>query len=274
MTPTPRVRWSSVLLVALALVWLYPVAWTLVNAIRSSADVARAPWDVPWPPAMGNLGEAWDRGQLGLALANSAYVTVLTVVTTLALSVSAAYALTWLRPPMRGLLFLAILAPLIIPTEVLIVPLFSMFKTLGLISSLPGLALSNVVANVSFATVILTGYLRTIPRDVVEAARVDGAGRLAVLVRIVIPLARPGILVVTVLVGVFAWNDYGGSLILIQRPDAFTAPLAMSRFSTLFATDEGLTFAGMAIAILPPLVLFLVVQRGFIRGLAAGAARR
>jgi ABC-type glycerol-3-phosphate transport system permease component len=175
---------------------------------------------------------------------------------------------------MRGLLFLVILAPLIIPTEVLIVPLFSMFKTLGLINSLPGLALSNVVTNVSFATVILTGYLRTIPRDVVEAARVDGAGRLDVLIRIAIPLARPGILVVTVLVTVFAWNDYGGSLILIQRPDAFTAPLAMSRFSTLFATDEGLTFAGMAIALLPPLLLFLLLQRGFIRGLAAGTVRR
>ena len=156
----------------------------------------------------------------------------------------------------------------------LIVPLFSMFRALGLINSLPGLALVNVVAYVSFATVILAGYFRTIPQDLIDAARVDGAGRLDVLLRIVIPLARPGIVAVAVLVAVFTWNDFGASLVLIQKPDAFTVQLALSRFSTFYATDQGLTFAGMAIAILPPLLLFLVLQRSFIQGLTAGTTRR
>jgi ABC-type glycerol-3-phosphate transport system permease component len=149
-----------------------------------------------------------------------------------------------------------------------------MFRSLGLINSLPGVALFNVFANVSFATLILTGYFRTIPRDVVDAARVDGAGRIEVLLAMVVPLAWPGILAVAVLVAVFTWNDFGGSLVLIQKPDAFTVQLALSRFSTSNATDQGLTFAGMAIALLPPLVLFLVFQRGIIRGLTAGAVRR
>jgi raffinose/stachyose/melibiose transport system permease protein len=270
----PRVRPSGILLGVVAVVWLYPVAWTLVNAIRPSADIYRAPWDLPWPPAIGNIGEAWTRGQLGVAMANSAYVTALTVAVVLILSVGAAFALTKLRPPGRALLFMVVLAPLIIPTEVLIVPMFSMFRAVGLINSLPGLAMFNVVANVSFATVILTGYFRTIPQDLIDAARVDGAGRLEVLVRIVMPIARPGILAVAVLVAVFTWNDFGGSLVLIQDPDAFTIQLALSRFSTFYVTDQGLTFAGMAIAILPPLLLFLVLQRSFIQGLAAGAARR
>jgi raffinose/stachyose/melibiose transport system permease protein len=263
-----------VLLSVLALVWLYPVAWTLANALKSSADIYRAPWDLPWPPAIGNLGEAWSRGQLGAALANSASVTAMTVVAVLVLSVSGAYALTRLRPPARAVLFLLILAPLIIPTEVLIVPLFSMFRALGLINSLPGLGVTNVVASVSFATVILAGYFRTIPQDIVDAARVDGAGRLDVLVRIVIPLGRPGIVAVALLVAVLAWNDFGASLVLLQKPDVFTAQLALTRFSTLYATDQGLTFAGMAIVILPPLLLFLVLQRGFIQGLTAGVVRR
>ena len=274
MTRLPRLRWSTVLLGALAVVWLYPVAWTLANAIRPSADIYRAPWDLPWPPAIGNIGEAWSRGRLGAALANSAYVTAMTVAITLVVSVCGAYSLTRLRPPGRALLFLLVLAPLIIPTDVLIVPLFSMFRAAGLIDSLPGLALFNVIANVSFATLILTGYFRTIPQDVVDAARVDGAGRIEVLLRIVVPLARPGILAVAVLVTVFTWNDFGGSLVLIQKPDAFPVQLALSRFTTFFATDQGLTFAGMAIALLPPLLLFLVLQRSFIQGLTAGAVRR
>lgn len=270
----PRPRPSTVVLSVLAAAWLYPVVWTLANAIKPSADLYRAPWDLPWPPAIGNIGEAWNRGQLGLAMANSAYVTAMTVAVVLALSVTAAYSLTRLRPPGRAVLFIVILAPLIIPTEVLIVPLFSMFRALGLINSLPGLALVNVVAYVSFATVILTGYFRTIPQDLIDAARIDGAGRVGVLVGIVIPLARPGILAVAILVAVLTWNDFGASLVLIQRPEAFTVQLALSRFSTFYSTDQGLTFAGMAIAILPPLLLFLILQRSLIEGLSSGAMRR
>jgi raffinose/stachyose/melibiose transport system permease protein len=207
-------------------------------------------------------------------MANSAYVTAMTVVVVLALSVSAAYALTRLQPPGRALLFLVVLAPLMIPTEVLVVPLFSMYRALGLINSLPGLALTNVMASVSFATVILAGYFRTNPQDLIDAARVDGAGRIQVLLRIVVPLARPGIAAVAILVAVFTWNDFAGALVLIQRPDAFTVQLALTRFSTLYATDQGLTFAGMAIVILPPLLLFVVLQRRFIHGLTAGVVRR
>jgi raffinose/stachyose/melibiose transport system permease protein len=273
-TGLPRLRSSTALLSVLALVWLYPLVWTFANALKSSADIYLAPWDMPWPPAFGNLGEAWDRGQLGVALLNSAYVTGMTVAVVLVLSVTAAYSLTRLRPPARAVLFLVILAPLIIPTEVLIVPMFSIFKSLGLINSLPGVAFYNVVGTVSFATVIFTGYFRTIPQEVVDAARVDGAGRLDVLVRIVIPLARPGTVAVAVLVAVFTWNDFGGSLVLLQKPEVFTAPLAMSRFSTFYATDQGLTFAGMAIVMIPPLLLYLVLQRSFIQGLTAGAVRR
>ena len=257
----------------LAFVWLYPVLWTLVNAVRASADIYRAPWDVPWPPAVGNLAEAWNRGELGVALLNSVQVTAITVAIVVFISVSAAYALTRLRPPGRAVLFIVVLAPLIIPTEVLLVPLFSMFRTFGLINSLPGVALVNAVANVSFATVILTGYFRTIPQDLVDAARVDGAGRVDVLLRIVAPLARPGIVAVAVLVAVFTWNDFGGALVLLQDPETFTVQLALSGFATFYSTDQGLTFAGMAIVILPPLLLFLVLQRSFIQGLTAGGVR-
>jgi raffinose/stachyose/melibiose transport system permease protein len=273
-TASRRFRWSTVVLSVFAVIWLYPVVWTLTNAVRSSADIYRAPWDVPWPPAIGNIGEAWSRGQLAVAMTNSAFVTVMTVAVVVMLSVCGAYALTRLRPPGRAVLFLLVLAPLIVPTEVLIVPIFSIFRTLGLINSLPGLALTNVVASISFATVILAGYFRTIPQDVVDAARVDGAGRLDVLVRIVIPLARPGIVAVALLVAVFTWNDFGGALVLLQKPEVFTAQVALTRFSTFYATDQGLTFAGMAIVILPPLLLFVVLQRSFVQGLTVGVVRR
>jgi raffinose/stachyose/melibiose transport system permease protein len=270
MTTSRAARGATALLVVLAIVWAYPVLWTLSNAVKTTADLYRGPLDLPWPPAIGNLGAAWARANLGSALLNSAYVTALTVAGVLVLALPAAYALTRLHPPGRALLFLAVLAPLIIPTEVLIVPLFSIYRSFGLINSLPGVAAVNVVGSVSFATVILAAYVRRIPQEVIDAGRVDGASRLDVLLRIVVPLARPGILTVAVLVAVFAWNDFSGALVLLQKPSAFTAPLALTTFSTFYASDDGLKFAGLAIVFLPPLVLFLIVQRRFVRGLAVG----
>ena len=146
-------------------------------------------------------------------------------------------------------------------------PLFSMFRALGLINSLPGLALINVVANVSFATVILAGLL---PHDPPGPRRCRPGRRRRPARR---PASAswsrshgPGSSPSRILVAVFTWNDFGGALVLIQRPDAFTVQLALTPFSTFYATDQGSTFAGMAIVILPPLLLFLVLQRSFIQG--------
>jgi ABC-type glycerol-3-phosphate transport system permease component len=272
-TPRLPLRWTTLVLAAVALLWIYPVIWTLTNAVKTTADLYRGALAVPVPPAIGNLAEAWSRANLGQALLNSTYVASLTVAGALVLAIPAAFALTRLRPPGRAALFVLVLAPLIIPTEVLIVPLFSIYRTLGLISSLPGLALVNVVFSVSFATIILAGYFRRIPQELIDAGRLDGAGRLALLTSIAIPLARPGIVAVGVLVAVFAWNDFSGALVLLQRPSAFTAPLALTTFSTFYATDEGLRFAGLAITLVPPLVVFLLLQRTFVEGLTAGTAR-
>jgi ABC-type glycerol-3-phosphate transport system permease component len=268
-----RVRRTTLVLVALAAIWIYPVIWTLTNAVKTTGDLYGGPLALPIPPAFSNLSEAWNRANLGEALVNSVYVTSLTVAGALLVSIPAAFALTRLRPPGRAALLLVVLAPLIVPTEVLIVPLFSIYRTLGLINSLPGLALVNVVFTMSFGTVILAGFFRRIPQELIDAARLDGAGRVALISSIAIPLARPGVVAVGVLVAVFAWNDFSGALVLLQRPSSFTAPLALTTFSTFFATDEGLRFAGLAITFVPPLVLFLLFQRSFVQGLTAGTER-
>lgn len=266
------IRVSTVLLVLLAIGWVYPVFWTLSNALKTTANLYGGPLSIPVPPEIGNLGEAWTRANLGEALLNSTWVAALSAAGVLAVAIPAAFSISRLHPPARAALLLLILAPLVIPTEVLIVPLFSIYRTFGLINSLPGLALVNVVYGVSFATLILGAYFRRIPQEVIDAARLDGAGRRALLTLVAIPLARPGIVAVGLLVALFAWNDFSGAVVLIQRPDAFTAPLALTTFSTFYATDEGLRFAGLAITFLPPLLVFLVLSRTFVDGLTVGTA--
>src|SRR5438874_26497 len=146
-----------------------------------------------------------------------------------------------------------------IPSEVALVPIFVMFRALGLLNTLEGLITLEVAGGVAFATVVLTAFFRSVPRELEDAGRIDGASSLQVLRRIILPLAGPGLAAVTVFKSVFVWNDYFAPLILIQKPESFTVQLVMGNFSNFYATDQTVLFAGLAIAMLPPLLVFAVL---------------
>jgi raffinose/stachyose/melibiose transport system permease protein len=261
------------LLLCLAVLWAYPVVWTLTTSVKATRDLYSAPWSLPGPPHFENISAAWVQGQLGQALLNSTYVTVSSVSLMLLLAVPAAFALARLALPMPTVLGLAIVVPLMIPSEIVMVPLFVMFRVLGLLNTREGLIALEVGTGVAFATVVLTTFFRSIPRDLEDAARIDGAHSAQVLRHIILPLSAPGIAAVTVFESVFVWNDYFGPLILIQRPDLYTIQLAVGNFSNFYATDQVVLFAGLAIAIVPPLLVFALLQRSFTDGLTLGGSR-
>jgi raffinose/stachyose/melibiose transport system permease protein len=260
-------------LLCLLVVWAYPIIWTLTSSLKASGDLYSSPWSLPSPPHFENLTHAWDQGQLGRAFLNSVYVTSVSVGLILLLAVPAAFGFARLKLPFHAVLALAILVPLMIPSEVILVPIFVMFRVLGLLNTLEGLIALEVSGGVAFATVVLTSFFRGVPRELEDAARMDGASSLQVLRHIILPLAAPGIAAVTVFQSVFVWNEYFTALIVIQKPELFTVQLAMGNFSNFYATDQSLLFAGLAIAMVPPLVVFAVLQRSFIQGLTVGALR-
>jgi raffinose/stachyose/melibiose transport system permease protein len=260
-------------LVCLSAIWAFPVIWTLTNGVKSTADLYSAPWNLPNPLHFENIAKAWVQGQLGLALLNSAYVTVVSVGLMLLFAVPAAFGFARLKLPLPAVLGLAILVPLMIPSEIIMVPLFVMFRMLGLLNTREGLIALEVASGVAFATVVLTTFFRSVSRDLEDAARIDGAHSAQLLRHIILPLAGPGIAAVTVFESVFVWNDYFGPLILIQKPELFTVQLAVGNFSNFYATDQVVLFAGLAVAIVPPLVVFALLQRSFTEGLTVGASR-
>jgi ABC-type glycerol-3-phosphate transport system permease component len=188
-------------------------------------------------------------------------------------AVPAAFGLARLTLPIPAVLGLAILVPLMIPSEIIMVPLFVLFRFIGLLNTREGLISLEVVTGVAFATVVLTTFFRSVPRDLEDAARIDGAHSLQVLRHIIMPLSGPGIAAVTVFESVFVWNDYFGPLILIQKPELFTVQLAVGNFSNFYATQQVVLFAGLTLAILPPLLVFAFLQRSFTEGLTVGASR-
>src|SRR6202165_4370953 len=261
------------LLVCLFVIWGYPVIWTLTSSLKASGDLYSAPWSLPHPAHFENIAHAWVQGRLGQAFLNSAYVTAVSVSLILLFAVPAAFGFARLRLPFPAVLGLAILVPLMIPSEVILVPLFVMFRALGLLNTLEGLITLEVAGGVAFATVVLTTFFRGVPRELEDAARIDGARSAQVLWHIILPLAGPGIAAVAVFQSVFVWNDYFAPLIVIQKPSLFTVQLAIGNFSNFYTTDESLLFAGLALAMRPPLVVFAILQRYFIQGLTVGALR-
>jgi raffinose/stachyose/melibiose transport system permease protein len=240
---------------------------------RAAAQVHFQPWSVPNPARIENFAQAWVQGQLGQAFLNTAYVTVAAVSLILLFAIPAAFGFARLELPLASVLGLAILVPLMIPSEVIMVPLFVIFRVLGLLNTLEGLIALEVAGGVAFATVVLTTFFRGVPRELEDAARIDGAHSAQVLRHIIVPMAAPGIAAVTVFESVFVWNDYFAPLIVIQKPGLFTVQLAMGNFSNFYGTDQVLLFAGLAIAMVPPLIVFAVLQRSFIQGLTLGASR-
>jgi len=260
-------------LACLSVIWAYPVIWTLTNSLKTTGELYSAPWSLPNPPRLENIANAWMQGQLGLALLNSAYVTVVSVSLILLFAAPAAFGFARLKLPLHAVLGLAILVPLMIPSEIIMVPLFVMFRVLGLLNTREGLISLEVASGVAFASVVLTTFFRAVPRDLEDAARIDGAHSAQVLRHIILPLAGPGIAAVTVFESVFVWNDYFGPLILIQKPELFTVQLTIGNFSNFYATDQVVLFGGLAIAVVPPLVVFALLQRSFTDGLTIGASR-
>jgi raffinose/stachyose/melibiose transport system permease protein len=260
-------------LVCLFVIWAYPVVWTLTSSLKATGDLYSAPWSLPNPAHFENIAHAWVQGQLGQAFLNSAYVTSVSVCLILLFAVPAAFGFARLKLPLAVVLGLAILVPLMIPSEVILVPIFVMFRVLGLLNTLEGLIALEVAGGVAFSTVVLTSFFRGVPRELEDAARIDGASSVRVLRHIILPLAAPGIAAVTVFQSAFVWNDYFTPLIVIQKPGLFTVQLAMGNFSNFYASDQPLLFAGLAIAMVPPLVVFAVLQRNFIEGMTVGASR-
>ena len=202
----------------------YPVIWTLTSSLKASGDLYSAPWSLPDPAHFENVARAWVQGQLGQAFLNSAYVTAVSVSLILLFAVPAAFGFARLRLPLHAVLGLAILVPLMIPSEVILVPLFVMFRALGLLNTLEGLITLEVAGGVAFATLVLTTFFRAVPRELEDAARIDGARSVQVLWHIILPLAGPGIAAVAAFQSVFVWNDYFAPLIVIQKAELVYGP--------------------------------------------------
>lgn len=254
---------------ALAIIFLYPLLWTTISSFSPQAGSAQTDgWGIGNYISLANF-----QAGIWVYLGNSLFVSLLTVALTLVISFFGGYAFARFSFPGKNLLFLLVLAILMVPYATLLIPLYVILNAIGLNNSLVGVALVLTMFQLPFSMFMMRISFESIPREMDEAALVDGCNSFSALWRVLLPAVKPGLITVGLFAFLTAWNDFIAPLILINDTNRMTLPLAVAnlRGQVMGVIDYGATEAGVVVLALPCVVLFLVLQRHYVRGFMSGA---
>jgi ABC-type glycerol-3-phosphate transport system permease component len=269
--PIWRVSVSAFLVIS-AMVVMAPIAWIVGLSLRTGADVySRSVVPATFRPQ--NFLDAWDQFGLGPLFVNSIVVTAASVTMAVVLSVLAAYGFARLRFRGSEVVFLLVLLGLMIPPAALIIPLFVEVRSVGLYDTHVGLSLVYVAFGLPLSILILRSFFASIPGELLEAARIDGASERWILWDVVVPLAKAPIATVAILLFLFAWNDYFLALVLLRDAGTYTLPVGIAQFIGQYSTPHELVAAAVLLAAIPVFILYLVLHRQFEQGVAEGAVK-
>ena len=260
---------SYVILALFSLAVVLPVCWLLLAATSPKANAGLDLTDI----RLSNFADAWVQADFGLHLMNSLIICVGAVVLTSAVSILAGYGLTIVGMPGAKIVFPIILAGIMIPLEGILVPLYYNLRSVGLTSSLFGLVLAHTGLGISFGVFWIRATLQAIPRELVESGELDGAGRMRLLLSIVLPVIRPAVITMVLLMFMWTWNDYFLAFVLVNDETKMPVTLALGSFSTRYTQQLNLMAAAAVLVALPVLILYMFFQRQFIQGVMSGALK-
>jgi multiple sugar transport system permease protein len=261
-----------------SLLFVAPIAWSALVSFKPSAEAARPPLP-PWPVEGFSTQSYQNLAHYGLGVwtyaGNSLVVSAATVVATVIISLLAGYGFSRFQFPFKNTLFVLIISTVMIPFQSILTPLFLILTRLGLQNTLPGIVMIYVTLQMPFSIFMMRNAFDAVPREIEDAARVDGASVLLVLRRIMLPLVLPGVATVAIFAFLASWNEFLAALILLTDQKKYTLPVMMAAVrSGQFGTiDWGAVQSGVMLMMAPCLLLFLLLQRYYIRGLTAGAVK-
>jgi ABC-type glycerol-3-phosphate transport system permease component len=260
-----------VILIALVVVEAFPLVWMLLTSVKNSREVFGT--FLPASLDFSNFGRVWVGFNLPRHLLNSAYVTTLTVGIIVAVSTMGGYAFARFEFKGRDAIFYACLGAMMIPGQALLIPMFQFLKNIGLLNNLTGLSISYLGGGTAFALFLMRAFFMSLPKDLGEAARIDGASEFGVFWRVYLPLARPGIATVVIIQSMSTWNEFMYATTFISTPALRTIQPALFQAMGEFSTDYTALSSGLILALIPVVTVYLILQRQFIEGMTAGALK-
>jgi sn-glycerol 3-phosphate transport system permease protein len=258
---------------AVVLIIGIPVAWVLSGALKTNREIfSITPQLLPANPNFDNFVKAWQAAPFDRFYLNSFITTLLGAGAEIIMAVTTAYALVFVRFPKRDWIFFLLLVALMVPDEVVLVPNYLTIAGWKMVNTYPGIVLPG--ASIAFGTFLLRQYFRTIPPDLIDAAKVDGAGHLRTLLHVVLPVAAPAVATTALLCITAKWNEYIWPLLITTTEDMRTLPVGISRLLDQEGNTEwGLVMAATLFVTVPVMLIFLYAQRFVVDGIAAGAVK-
>jgi ABC-type glycerol-3-phosphate transport system permease component len=263
---------AYVLCGGLAVATAFPILWMTLSVFKPSDEIINQPFKPPTSLGFDNLRNAWELGKFGVLYINSVIVTVVSVFGILFLEGMAAYAFARLRFRGRNLLFLVFLVGQLVPAQMIVIPSFIEMSQLRLLDTKLSLIL-QYLSWAPFAILFLRASFLAVPREIEEAALLDGASRMTILWRIMLPLTRSAFATVATIYALWIWNDFLYPLVYLRSESNFTVPLGLAEFQGLYTTFWGYLLGAISIAVWPPLLVYLALSRPIQERLATGALR-
>lgn len=262
-------------LIIWAIVVIYPIIWMFIGAFKKYGEIFRTPWALPESWEFANFAKAWTEYNIGSSFFNSLFVTALGALLCLFFALPTSYAIERIRFRGSKVLFNIYLASMMIPMVLGWIPLFFLLRNLHMIDNLWALALVYSVTQIPFTIFILTSFLGTVPKDLEEAAAIDGMSMYGILFKIVTPLVKTGIITASIMNAVMFWNEYFMALIFLQTKSKNTLGVTMDLMNqnAEYTNSWGALFAGLTIAVVPIMIIYAIFQRHITRGMTEGALK-
>lgn len=269
--------WSNalfVLMLILTVIWLLPFFSALLTSVRTQDEISlNGFWRIPTELTFQNFVEAWERGRVSRYLGNSFAITIPSLISTLFLSSLAAFALA--RYKFRGntVLYFMFVAGTMLPFQILLLPVFRLSNSLGIYNTHWSLILIHTAFQMGFCTFVLRNFMRTVPSDIIESARIDGCSEFRIYWQIMLPLSLPSLAALGTLEFTWIFNDYLWAIILVQNDSLKPVTAGLASLQGQFTTNWPVITAGSLIAIFPTIIVFAFLQRYFIQGLTLGSGK-
>jgi alpha-glucoside transport system permease protein len=259
-----------------AVIWLVPTVGLAVTSFRPRGEIQSSSWWsalTDWSFTLHNYSEVLEKANMDKAFVNSIMITVPSTLLPLALAAAAAYAFSWISFPFRDTIFLLIVALMVVPVQMALVPLLTLFRDLGIANWFGGIWLAHTAFGLPLGIFLLRNFFITLPRDLIEAARVDGASNLRIFLKVVLPLSVPALASFGIFQFLWVWNDLLMAIIFIQNGDLLPMTVRINQMQTTYGGEWHLLSAGAFLLMIVPLAVFFALQRFFVQGLLAGSVK-
>jgi len=262
-----------IILATWATTTIYPFIWVIINAFKSSTEVVRNSFSLPEVFTLKNFTNAFSNQNILQSYKNSLIISGTVTVAVMVLATMIAFALTRYQFRFKTALLGLLSASLMIPVFSTIIPVYKMMSGLGWISTYQAVILPQIAGNLSFAAIVMMGFLRGLPLEMEEAAYMEGAGVAKVFTRIIVPLCRPSLATVAIFCFLWSYNDLFTQKILISREKMFPISNLLEHISSKYGTDYGLMAASVTLIVIPVLIVYIFLQKNIVKGLTAGAIK-